>query len=158
MPSLTPAQQQKNAILADLQTLVDSGVLNSAFADELTKVNPLDRTWPGFPSAVVIPPVISGNEFEDQATNNREYTWYVMVVTTPDNIPTTDPTYIEGLVDNVVGVFDLDATLQGTANAAVYPTIIEPPGPVNSGSVTYVVFYVQFKARVVVPAGVKQLT
>lgn len=154
MPS-TPAQQMKNAILKDLQTLVTSGVLNSAFADELSKVNPLDRTWPGYPSAVVIPPVVSDTSFEDTATNLREYTWYIMVVTTPDNIPSNDPTYIEGLVDNVCAVFDGDATLQGTANGAVYPTIIEPPGPVNSGSTTYVVFYLQFKSRVLVPAGIQ---
>jgi len=145
----------KNAILKDLQTLVTSGVLNSAFADELSKVNPLDRTWPGYPSAVVIPPVVSDTSFEDTATNLREYTWYIMVVTTPDNIPSNDPTYIEGLVDNVCAVFDGDATLQGTANGAVYPTIIEPPGPVNSGSTTYVVFYLQFKSRVLVPAGIQ---
>ena len=155
MPN-TPAQQMKNAILADLQTLVTSGVLNSAAADELTKVNPLDRNWSGFPSAVVIPPVVSDTSFEDSATNLREYTWYIMVVTTPDNIPTSDPAYIEGLVDNVCAVFDEDTTLQGTANGAVYPTLIDPPGPVNSGTTTYVIFYLSFKARVVVPAGVKQ--
>lgn len=153
--SNTPAQQMKNAILVDLQGLVTSGILNSAFADELSKVNPLDRTWPGFPSAVVIPPIVSDTQFEDQANNLREYTWYVMVVTTPDNIPSNDPTYIEGLVDNLCAAFDADATLQGTANAAVYPTLIEPPGPVNSGTTTYVVFYLQFKARTLVPSGIK---
>jgi hypothetical protein len=155
MPNLTPGQLMKNAILADLQTLVDSGVLNSAFADELTKVNPLDRVWPGFPVAVVIPPVMTDDQFEDQASNTREYTWYVMVVTTPDNIPKNDPTYLEGLMDGIVAVFDMDATLQGTANAAVYPISIESPGPVNSNSVTYVVFYCTFKARVLVQAGVQ---
>jgi hypothetical protein len=153
--SLTPAQQQMNAILTDLQTLVTSGVLNSASADSLTKVNPLDRTWPGYPSAVVIPPIVSGNEFEDQGNNLMEYTWYIMVVTTPDNIPSNDPTYIPGLEDNIIQVFNLDATLQGTANGAVYPTIIESPGPVNSGTTTYVLFYVSFKAKVIVPAGIQ---
>jgi len=155
MANLTPSQKMKNAILTDLQTLVTSGVLNSAFADEMSKVNPLDRVWPGFPSAVVIPPLLSSTEFEDQANNLREYTWYVMVVTTPDNIPADTPTYIEGLVDNVCALFDLDATLQGTAIAAVYPTLVEPPGPVNSNSITYIVFYVNFKARTLVPSGIK---
>jgi hypothetical protein len=155
MSNLTPAQLQMNAILADLQTLVSSGDLNSVIADDMSKISPLDRTWPGFPSAVVIPPIISGNEFEDQANNVMEYTWYVMVVTTPENLPSTDPTYLAGLEDKIVNVFNMDATLQGTANAAVYPTIVEPPGPVSSNSVTYVVFYIQFKAKQLVPAGIQ---
>jgi hypothetical protein len=156
MANLTPAQQQMNAILTDLQTLVTSGVLNSATADSLTKVNPLDRTWSGFPSAVVIPPIVSGNTFEDSVTNLMEYTWYIMVVTTPDNIPKNDPTYLAGLEDNIIQVFNMDATLQGTANGAVFPTIIESPGPVNSGTTTYVLFYVSLKARAIVPSGVQQ--
>jgi hypothetical protein len=155
MSSLSPAQLQKNAILTDLQTPVTSGVLGSAFADELTKVSPFDRVWSSFPSAVVIPPIISCNEFEDQANNLREYTWYVMVVTTPENMPANNPIYIEGLVDSVVALFDMDATLQGTANAGIYPTVIAPPGPVISNSVTYVVFYCTFKARVLCPAAVQ---
>jgi hypothetical protein len=155
MPNPTYAQQMKNAILTDLQTLVQSGVLNSAFADDMTKVNPLTRNWPGFPSAVVIPPSVSTSEYEDIATNLREYTWYVMVVTTPDNIPSTDPTYIEGLIDNVLNAFDLDCTLQGTAIGGVQPAVLEAPGPVNSGSTTYVVFYIQLKGKQLVPAAVQ---
>ena len=153
--SQTPAQLQKNAILADLQTLVTSGVLNSAFADDLSKVNPLDRTWPGFPSAVVLPPTLTSTTFEDTANNVREYTWYVTLVTTPENLSSSDPTYLEGLIDQVCALFDADATLQGTANAAVYPTLVEPPGPISSNSVTYVVATISFKARTSVPAGIK---
>ena len=142
-----------NAILADLQTLVPS-VLNSAFADGMSKVNPLDRIWPGFPSAVVLPPVVSGNEFEDTAHNTMEYTWYIMVVTTAANLP-SDPTYLASLEDQIINVFNMDATLQGTSNAAVYPTLVDAPGPVSSNSVTYVAFVISLKARVVVPAGVQ---
>ena len=149
------AQQMKNAILTDLQSLVTSGVLNSAAADDMSKVSPLDRTWSGFPSAVVIPPTVTTSEYEDTATNNREYTWYIMVVTTPNNLPSNDPTYLEGLVDSVLNVFDLDCTLQGTAIGAVMPAVLEPPGPVSSGSVTYIVFYVTLKARALVPAAVQ---
>ena len=144
-----------NAILTDLQTLVDSGVLKAVIVDNFTKLNPLDRTWPGYPSALVIPPTISGNEFEDQANNLMEYTWFIMIVTTVDNLPSNDPTYLAGLEDQIIAVFNLDATLQGTANAAVYPVVLEPPGPVSSNSVTYVLFYVTFKARQLVPAGVQ---
>jgi hypothetical protein len=152
---MTFAQNMKTAILADLQSLVDTGVLNSAFADDMSKVNPLDRTWTGFPSAVVIPPTVSTSEYEDTATNTRQYTWYIMVVTTPENLPANSPTYLEGLVDNVLNVFDLDCTLQGTAVAAVMPAILEPPGPISSGSTTYVVFSVRLVAKALVPAAVK---
>jgi hypothetical protein len=154
MPN-TFAQNMKNAILTDLQSLVQSGVLNSASADEMTKVNPLDRDWPGYPSAVVIPPTVSSSEYYDTATNLREYTWYVMVVTTPDNIPSTDPTYLEGLIDNTLQVFDNDVTLQGMAVGGVQPAILEAPGPVNSGTTTYVIFYIQLKGKQLVPAGVQ---
>ena len=154
MANTTPAQAQMNAIITDLQTLVPS-VLNSVIVDDMTKINPLDRNWPGFPSAVVIPPVLSSADYEDQQNNEREYTWYVMVVTTPENLPSTDPTYLAGLVDNLCAVFDMDATLQGTANGAVLPAVLEPPGPVSSNSVTYVVFTIQIKAKQLVPAGVQ---
>jgi hypothetical protein len=151
----THAQNMKKAIIADLQSLVDAGTLRAVIADDMTKLNPLDRTWPGYPSAVVIPPTIGTSEYEDQANNLREYTWYIMVVTTPDNIPSTDPTYLEGLVDSILNAFDLDCTLQGTSIGGVLPAVLEPPGPVNSGSFTYVVFYVTIKARQLVPAAVK---
>ena len=154
MPSTTPAQLQMNAIVNDLQTLVPN-VLNCVIVDGMTKLHPLDRDYPGFPAAVVIPPILKASNFEDQATNLREYTWYVMIVTTPDNIPKTDPTYLAGLEDNVCAVFDLDCTLQGTANGAVFPAVLEPPGPVNFNSVTYVVFYISFSAKVIVPAAVQ---
>jgi hypothetical protein len=149
------AQNMKNAIIADLQSLVNSGTLYAVISDDMTKVNPLDRNWVNFPSAVVIPPTITTSAYEDVGNNLREYTWYVMVVTTPDNLPTTDPTYLEGLVDAVLNVFDLDCTLQGTAIGAVMPAVLEPPGPVSSNSVTYVVFYVTLKAKQLVPAAVQ---
>lgn len=145
----------KNAIVADLQSLVNAGTLRAVIADDFTKLNPLERTWPGYPAALVIPPTVSTSEYEDTATNLREYTWYIMIVTTPDNLPKANPTYLEGLVDSVLNAFDLDCTLDGTAVGAVMPAVLEPPGPVSSNSVTYVVFYVQLKARALVPAGVQ---
>ena len=151
----TPSQNIKNAIVTDLQSLVSSGVLGSVAADDFTKLNPLDRTWGSFPAALVIPPTVSQSEYEDVATNLREYTWYVMVVTTPENLPTTDPTYLEGLMDAVLQVFDNDVTLQGMAVGGVNPAILDPPGPVSSGSVTFVAMYITLKAKVLVPAAVQ---
>ena len=152
------SQAMKTAILADLQKLVDGGILNSASADDFSKLNPLDRDWPGFPSAVVIPPAVTTSAYEDVANNLREYTWYIMVVTTPENLPSNDPQYLEGLIDSILNVFDLDCTLQGTAVGAVDPAVLEPPGAISSNSVTYVIFTVALKARALVPAAVQSAT
>jgi hypothetical protein len=154
MPN-TAAQNMKNAIVNDLQSLVESGTLGSFVVDDFTKLNPLDRNWPLFPSALVIPPTVSQSEYYDVATNLRQYTWYVMVVTTPENLPKTDSTYLEGLVDAVLNVFDQDVTLQGMSIGGVEPAVLEPPGPVSSNSVTYVVFYVTLKAKTLVTAAVQ---
>ncbi len=154
MPN-TPAQNIKNAIITDLQSLVTSGVLNAVIADDFTKLNPLDRIWPGFPSALVIPPTVTNSEYYDVATNLREYTWYVMVITTPENLSATDPTYLEGLIDQTLQVFDNDVTLQGMANGGVLPAILDPPGPVSSNGVTFVTVYITLRAKVLVPAAVQ---
>lgn len=153
--SKTPAQNIKAAIVNDLQSLVSNGVLGSYAEDDFTKLSPLDRTWGTFPSALVIPPTVSKSEYADTATNLREYTWYVMLVTTPDNLPKSDPTYLEGLIDDVLQQFDNDVTLQGYATGGVEPAVLEPPGPVSTPSATYVVCYIELKAKVVTPAAVQ---
>ena len=151
----TFAQNMKNAIVTDLQGLVSSGVLNSYVSDDMTKLNPLDRNWPGYPSALVIPPTVGKSEYYDVATNLREYTWYVMVVTTPESLSPGDPTYLESLIDNVLQAFDNDVTLQGMAVGGVSAAVLEPPGPVSSNSITYIVFYVSLIAKTLVPSAVQ---
>ena len=146
----------KQSIINDLQSLVDDGMLNAVIADDMTKLNPLERDWTGYPSALVIPPIASASAYEDVANNLREYTWYIMVVTTPGNLPPNDPTYLEGLMDAILNVFDLDCTLQGMAVGGVQPAVLEPPGPVNNGTLTYIVFYVKLTAKALVPAAVQQ--
>jgi len=151
----TPAQQIKQSIVDDLQSLVTGGVLGSVATDDFTKLNPLDRTWGNFPAALVIPPTVGASEYLDTATNVREYTWYVMIITTPDNLPENDPTYLESLIDQTLQVFDNDVTLQGVANGGVQPAVLDPPGPVSAGALTYVMFTVTLKAKVVVTSAVQ---
>ena len=79
-------QKMKAAIVNDLQSLLDSGVLNSVVQVDYSKQFVNDYTWPGFPSALVIPPTISTSEYEDSVTNVREYTWNILVVTTTENL------------------------------------------------------------------------
>jgi hypothetical protein len=150
----TAAQLMKAAINANLQLLVNSGVLKGFIEADYSKTSVFDFTWPGFPAAVVLAPTISKSEYEDTVTNKREYEWNILVVTTPDNMP-NDPMYLEGLVDSVLNIFDLDCTLNGSSVAAVSPSVLMPPGPVNNGSVTYVLFYVTLHARALIPAAVK---
>src|ERR1700733_1134564 len=109
----TFSQNIKEAIVNDLQTLVQAGVLNSYVVDNGSKLNIADYTFSGFPAAVVSAVNVPSSDYEDTATNLREYEWLLLVVTTPDNIPTNDPTYLEYLVDSVLGQFDGDVTLQG---------------------------------------------
>ncbi|HVB33716.1 MAG TPA: hypothetical protein VNJ52_05000 [Patescibacteria group bacterium] len=147
---MTYAQNMKAQIIADLNTLVPA-TLNCVISDDFSKLNPLDRNFPGFPAALVIPPTVSTSEYEDTATNLREYTWFVMVVMRPEDL--TSSTFLEGVMDAVLNVFDQDVTLKGASDGGVLPAVIEPPGPVSSGSVTYVVFYITLKARTLVTAG-----
>jgi hypothetical protein len=154
MPN-TFAQNMKNAIITDLEALVTAGVLGSYAADDYTKLSALDRVWGAFPSAIVIPPTVSASEYADTATNLREYTWDIGVVTTPENLSASDPTYLEGLMDNMLQAFDNDVTLQGMAVGGVSAAVLSPPGPVSSKSITYVIFAVTLKARTIVPAGVQ---
>jgi hypothetical protein len=142
-----------NAIITDLETLVPS-VLKCVLATNLSK-DPTQLDYPGFPTAVVLPPVLKTADYEDTATNLRSYEWYVLVLANPEDIPKSDPTYLAGLEDNVCAVFDTDCTLQGTAPAGVFPAVLPQPA-VNIKGITYTAFYIQFTARVLVPASVSQ--
>jgi hypothetical protein len=53
------SQKMKAAIVNDLQSLLDAGVLNSVVQVDYSKQFVNVYTWPGFPSALVIPPTIS---------------------------------------------------------------------------------------------------
>lgn len=151
----TFSQNIKQAIVNDLQALVQAGVLNSYVVDNGSKLNIADYNFAGFPAAVVSAVNVPSSDYEDTATNLREYEWLLLVVTTPDNMPTNNPTYLEYLVDSVLGQFDGDVTLQGYANGGLAATTLAPPGPVNSSTLTYSGFYIIIKAKVIVPAGVQ---
>ena len=153
MPSYS--QAMKAAILNDLNALVTSGVLSSVAAVDYSKFHAVEFNYPSFPSAVVLPPTVSAAEYEDQATNNRTYTWNILVVTQPERLIGQNSTALEALVDSILNAFDLDCTLQGTAIGAVSAALVEPPGPISNGSITYAAFYVVLKARQLVPAGVQ---
>jgi hypothetical protein len=145
----------KQAIVNDLQALVQAGVLNSYIIDDGSKQNIADYTFAGYPAAVVSAANVPSSDYEDTVTNLRVYEWLLLVVTTPDNLPKNDPTYLEFLIDSVLDAIDGDVTLQGYANGGVEAATLAPPGPVNSSSLTYSGFYVIIKAKQIVTAGVQ---
>jgi len=156
MPSSpTFSQNMKQAIVNDLQALVQAGVLNSYVVDDGSKLNIADYNFAGFPAAVVSAANVPSSDYEDTATNLRVYEWLLLVVTTPDNMPKNDPTYLEYLIDSVLGQLDGDFTLQGYANGGVEAVTLAPPGPVNSSSSTYSGFYIIIKAKQIVPIAVQ---
>jgi len=150
----TYAQTIKNAIVNDLQTLLNNGTIGEYQIKDNGKINPFDRDYGAFPSAISIPPTVSSSEMYDTTTNLREYTFWVAFVTKPENIPSDDPTYLERLMDSVMDVFDTDVTLRGSAPGGSGPAILEPPGVVATPAASYTVFFVTIKARVLVEAAV----
>jgi hypothetical protein len=154
MPN-TPAQNMKTAIITDLQSLVTSGVLFGVMAVDFTKSSVWDYVWSGYPSALVTPPTVTTSEYEDVGDNLREYTWNILIVTTPENLPASNPSYLESLIDQTLQAFDNDCTLQGSAVGGVQPAVLDPPGPVSNGTVTYVTFYITLKAKALVPGAVQ---
>src|ERR1700722_7154471 len=140
------AQNLKNAIVNDLQSLVSSGVLGSYVVDNYSKLNLADYNFPRFPSAVVSAVNVPSSDYEDTANNLREYQWLLLVVTTADNLPGNDPTYMEYLIDSVLNKFDQDVTLQGMAGGGAGAATLAPPGPVVATDVTYAGFYIMIKA------------
>ena len=125
----TFAQNMKNAIVTDLQSSYMRASLNCVIADDMTKVNPLDRDWPGFPAAVVIPPIVTDIRIRRHGHNLREYTWYIMVVTTPETFPDRSDLSCRTRWITCSSVFDLDCTLQGTAIGAVMPAVARTARP-----------------------------
>ncbi len=150
------AAAMKARILKDLQDLVEAGdSIRLALADDVSKQHPLAREFSKLPAAVVSTPQIPTSAYEDQASNIRDYIWYIMVVCSPESVAADKTgTYVENLADAILNKFDEDCTLGGTAIAAVEPAMIETPGPVSYEQATYVVFYVTLKARQLVPAAV----
>lgn len=144
----------KAAIVTDLQTLVTAGVLAGVIVDNGSKQNFGDYVYSGFPTAIVSAANVPASDYYDTATNLREYEWFVAIVTTPENIPDSNDSYMESLIDNVLNVFDLDVTLQGMANGGVAAGTLGPPGPIVGGNLTYAVFFVKIVAKQLVPAGV----
>src|SRR5882762_3128821 len=131
------AKPIKQQILANLQTLVTNGTINSFYSIDANP-NPLSmQPTGGYPFAIVGMPRIA-SDFEDQATNIRTYRFDILFVLNPSALKSPD-TDVEDLIDAVLNQFDTNFTLAGTAGAAVLPATIEG-APVSTGDKTLLVF------------------
>lgn len=138
------AKPIKQQILVNLQALVTAGVLNS-FVSLDQNPNPLTMTPDaGYPFAIVGMPKIA-SDFEDQATNQRQYRFDILFVLDPGALTHPD-TDLEDAMDAVLNQFDTNFTLAGTAIAAVLPATVEG-FPVSTGDKQLVCFVLTLVAR-----------
>jgi hypothetical protein len=144
---VTPIKQQ---ILVNLKALQTAGVINS-FVSLDQNTNPLDTPAPaGYPFAIVGMPRVS-SDFEDQATNRRDYRFDILFVLNPAELAHAD-TDVEDLIDAVLNQFDTNFTLAGTATAAVLPATVEG-WPVSTGDKTLLCLNVTLIVRTLYQTG-----
>lgn len=138
------AKPIKQQILVNLQALVAAGRINSFYAIDANP-NPLTmEPTVGYPFAIVGMPRIA-SDFEDQATNLRNYRFDVLFVLDPGALAHPD-TDVEDLIDAVLNQFDSNLTLAGAAQAAMLPATIEG-SPVSTGDKTLLVFVLTLHVR-----------
>jgi hypothetical protein len=143
----SPIKQQ---ILVNLQALVTAGVINSFYSLDKNP-NPLtDVPTAGYPFAIVGMPKIA-SDFEDQATNLRQYRYDLLFVLNPTDLPHPD-TDVEDLIDAVLNQFDTNFTLAGSAIAAVLPAQVEG-FPVSTGDKSLLCVVVTLIARTLYQTG-----
>jgi hypothetical protein len=144
------AKPIKQQILANLQTLVANGNINSFYAID---ANPNPLTIPptaGYPFAIVGMPRIT-SDFEDQATNIRTYRFDVLFVLDPSTLVNPD-TDVEDLIDAALNQFDTNYSLAGTAVAAVLPASVQGT-PVATGDKTLLCVVMTLEARTLYQVG-----
>ncbi len=106
------------------------------------------------PAAIVLPPLVKAPEPEDVSTNLRQYEWWIQVAVTEGKL-NGQSTLLEDLMDAVLDAFDQDLTLGGTADGAIMPAIVQPPGPISANGISYATFFVSFIARKLVTSAVQ---
>lgn len=121
-------QTIKAKIKTQLDTLV-SATLKEIVTMEFKK-NPLDNPFSAYPVAILTPPALDGNEWEDNRTNIRSWRFGVVLIWNGENI--TGTADVENVIETVVNLFDNDPTLGGTCDAGVMP-VTSRPAPFNYG-------------------------
>jgi hypothetical protein len=142
------ANPLKKQILADLQTLVDDGVLG--FAESIDyKKDVWTADYSAFPAAIVLPPAIT-SDAEDNNNNLVNYQFTILILQKAENI--SSPTDVEDLIDAVLQIFATDYTLGGIAQGGVLPPKIDS-APVNPGDRSLVATVVVINAKALYELG-----
>ena len=142
---MNPATAMKTQIVADLQSLVPTS-LAQVITTDMSRSSLFDQNFSGYPAAIVIPPLVPEAQYEDTASNIRQYNWTIIVVQLPENLATTP---FETTMDAVFAVFDQDFTLGGSAVGGALPAITDV-GPIAFSGKTYATFYLTIKAKALV--------
>jgi hypothetical protein len=143
------AKPIKQQILVNLQALVTAGFINSYYSLDQNP-DPFTTATGGYPFAIVGMPRVA-SDFEDQATNRREYRFDILFVLDPAALlhPDTD---VEDLIDAIINQFDTNFTLAGAAIDAVLPATVEG-WPVSTGTKSLLCLGVTLTARTLYQTG-----
>lgn len=131
----------KSAIKSNLDALVP-GTLGGAEISDIKK-NPLAADIPAYPYAFLMPPAVE-SEVLDNRTITRTYTFGILVLFNAENLAST--TELEEKVEAIMGAFDNDPTLGGTANGGVLP-VSSAPEPFQHNGKDLIAVELQIKAK-----------
>jgi len=132
----------KQAIKTDLDALVTDGTLAAADISDLKK-DPLGADIPGFPYAILMPPSIESSALDNRSLA-RSYVYEIMIVWKAENIE--DATTVENDLEAILGKFDNDPTLGGTALGGILPVSLSPQ-PIQHAGRDLIMAIVQIKAK-----------
>ena len=144
----TLGKQIKDQITADLQSLVDEGLLGSVQEIDYSK-DAFSADYSAFPVAVV-----GMSSLESDASDNRDnirtYTFPILILEKSENLNAN--TDMEDLRDAIVNIIDSDFTLAGYAVGGVLP-VTSPAQTASMADKTFVYFVVTIKARTLYTLG-----
>jgi hypothetical protein len=138
------AQNIKKQIVLNFNALLQAGVLNSVLELDYGK-DPLTIDAPsGYPFGLVGMPTVTA-DYEDQATNRRNYRFDCLVVTDYESLADQSEG-VEGIMDAILNQFDNNFTLAGAATATVLPVEVIAM-PVSTATKSLVCFLVTVRAQ-----------
>ena len=145
MPITTgPANLVKAQILANLQSLVTAGVLGAILEQEIT-ANVLKIDFPSYPCAVLGSSSVK-SKYLWQQTNQRTYQFDILIVQLVDNLPSSNPGYMEDLRDAIATQFDNNFTLAGTALVGINAVYSQKNQTTEQGK-KFVTFIISLQAN-----------
>ena len=132
----------KAAIKTNLDALVTDEVLGGATTTEL-KINPLDSDVGTYPHAFVMPPSTESDVLDNRGIT-RTHTFDIVVLFQAEDL--TGVAELETDIESILGKFDNDPTLGGTAIGGVLP-VSSAPEPYNHGSKDMIMVVIQLQAK-----------